>query len=76
VTIELPSVVAVAEADVYKAGRLAARLTRTPDGVRFGYVEGYDGLPVATTLPVNGETVLRPGGALPRAAGSARCAAP
>jgi serine/threonine-protein kinase HipA len=58
----------VAQADVYKAGRRAATLTRTPDGVEFRYVAEWvdtDGPPVATTLPVSGEPVLRPGGALP-----------
>ena len=52
-------------ADVYKAGRLAARLTRTTDGVVFAYDQAYEGSPVATTLPVGGTGVLRPGGALP-----------
>jgi serine/threonine-protein kinase HipA len=63
--VALGTVVDVAEADVLKAGRLAARLTRSPDGVVFSYVEGYDGPAVATTLPVTEVPVLRPGGALP-----------
>ena len=62
---ELTGIVAVAAADVWKAGRLAARLTRTPDGVVFAYADGYDGPAVATTLPVTRESVLRPGGAVP-----------
>lgn len=64
-TVDPASVVEVAEADVYKAGRLAARLTRTADGVAFTYVEGYDGPPVATTLPLRMDPLVRPGGALP-----------
>lgn len=47
---------AVAVADVYKAGRLAGRMWRVDDRVTFAYVEGYDGVPVASTLPV-GRTV-------------------
>lgn len=57
--------VAVEVADVHKAGRLAARLTRTSDGVAFCYLPDYDGPPVATTLPLDGSPVQRPGGALP-----------
>lgn len=52
-------------ADVHKAGRHAARLTRTSDGVEFAYLDDYDGPPVATTLPVGAGPVLRPHGALP-----------
>ena len=58
----------VARADVHKAGRLAAALTRTPDGVRFDYLPSWldAGQPaVATTLPVTRTPVVTPGGALP-----------
>jgi serine/threonine-protein kinase HipA len=58
----------VAEADVFKTGEHAATLTRTPDGVEFRYLAGWVSAgrpPVATTLPVAPEPVLRPGGALP-----------
>jgi serine/threonine-protein kinase HipA len=61
----------VAEADVYKAGVLAARLTRTPDGVRFSYLDHYlseshDRHPaVATTLPKSDQAVITPAGAVP-----------
>ena len=50
----------VTEADVYKAGTLAARLTKTHNGVVFSYLEncleGASGQhpPVATTLPLTG----------------------
>lgn len=59
----------VAAADVYKAGRLAGRLERTPDGATaFTYVNRYlaDGGPaVAVTLPVAAEPVVTAGGGLP-----------
>jgi len=64
-TVDPLSVVEVPTADVHKAGRLAGRLTRTRDGVVFSYLDGYDGPPVATTLPRGADPVLRPGGALP-----------
>lgn len=54
--------------DVYKAGRRAATLTRTADGVEFRYLGEWieaNGAPVASTLPVRPEPVVRPGGALP-----------
>lgn len=59
---------AVAEADVFKAGERAATLTRTADGVEFRYLADWVSAgrpPVATTLPVTSEPVLRAGGALP-----------
>lgn len=65
---DLAALRTVDEADVYKAGRLAARLTRTHDGVEFGYVPEWveaGGPPVATTLPLQQEPVLRRGGAVP-----------
>lgn len=58
----------VDQADVYKAGRHAATLTRTPDGVEFRYLDARvedEEPPVATTLPLTHEPLLRPAGALP-----------
>lgn len=58
----------VTRADVYKAGGLAAHLTRTRDGVEFAYVADWvrnDGPPVATTLPVGTDIVRTTGGAVP-----------
>lgn len=54
-------------ADVYKAGRLAARLQRTKAGTEFSYLPGYldGGIPVATTLPLSSEIRLTPAGAVP-----------
>ncbi|KGN32968.1 hypothetical protein N802_16465 [Knoellia sinensis KCTC 19936] len=55
-------------ADVYKAGRLAATLTRGADGVRFAYLPDHleRGLPpVATTLPLTDEPLMSPPGAVP-----------
>ena len=49
---------------MWKAGRPAATLSRTADGVAFGYLSGYDGPAVATTLPL-GTAQTRSGGALP-----------
>ena len=58
----------VDEADVYKAGRLAATLRRTEAGVEFRYlpdwVEAAEA-PVATSLPLTGEPVVRAGGSVP-----------
>lgn len=65
VTLDLT---AVRSADVYKGDTLAARLTRTADGVEFGYLHSYlatNGPAVATTLPLTDEKQLRPAGALP-----------
>jgi serine/threonine-protein kinase HipA len=58
----------VDEADVFKAGHRAATLIRTPDGIEFRYLAGWidsGAPPVATTLPVRSEPVVRPGGSLP-----------
>ena len=60
----------VRSADVRKAGRLAARLTRTPDGaVEFRYLAEYlgttDAEPVAFTLPLDDGVVRTPAGSLP-----------
>jgi serine/threonine-protein kinase HipA len=58
----------VMTADVYKGGRIAAELHRTADGIEFRYREEWieaGGPAIATTLPVSGPPMLRPGGALP-----------
>lgn len=52
-------------ADVWKNDLRAARLERSPAGVRFRYEPDYAGPPVATTLPVSEEVVLSPGSSLP-----------
>ncbi|WP_254872900.1 type II toxin-antitoxin system HipA family toxin [Schaalia sp. Marseille-Q2122] len=53
-------------ADVYKAGHLAAHITLTSTGETIlGYISGYDGPPLATTLPVTDTDILTPNGALP-----------
>ncbi|MEO2096430.1 type II toxin-antitoxin system HipA family toxin [Brachybacterium paraconglomeratum] len=63
---ELGTLRFVTRADVHKAGVLAGALDRNLSGeVTFRYREGYDGEPVATTLPVTDEPVTRPGGGLP-----------
>ena len=67
-TPDLSDLGAVAAADVYKAGVLAARLARTPAGVEFSYLEGYEssgGPPVATTLGFDRNGVITPAGAVP-----------
>lgn len=75
----------VERADVFKGGQLAATLTRTPDGTEFRYLDDWvanDKPPVATTLPVSREPVLRPAArcrptsraCCPRGVGSERCA--
>jgi serine/threonine-protein kinase HipA len=58
----------VDEADVFKAGRHAGKLTRSQNGIEFRYLDAWietGGRPVATTLPVTSEPVVKPGGALP-----------
>jgi serine/threonine-protein kinase HipA len=65
---DLEQLRAVEQADVYKAGRPAATLTRTPAGIEFRYRPEWGdagGAPVATTLPVRSEPVIRPAGAVP-----------
>ncbi len=55
-------------ADVYKGGKLAARLTHDLGGTTFAYLPEYlaaGGPPVATTLPLGTEPVLLRGGAVP-----------
>jgi serine/threonine-protein kinase HipA len=65
---DLEQLKVIERADVYKAGRLAATLSRTDGGVEFRYLDEWieaDHTPIATTLPVQPEPVRRPGGALP-----------
>lgn len=65
---ELERLRTVEGADVFKAGHPAATLTRSADGVVFRYLDDWvvsGRPPVATTLPVTAEPVIRPGGALP-----------
>ncbi|MGW5435604.1 type II toxin-antitoxin system HipA family toxin [Nocardia asteroides] len=55
----------VSIADVYKAGHLAASISRTPGGgTEFRYLPGYSGDPVASTLPLGG-SVSGSSGAVP-----------
>lgn len=61
--------VQVDRADVYKAGHLAAHLTRRVDHVEFSYSADYvsgGGRAVATSLPVTTETVQTPARAVPQ----------
>ncbi|MGF1646364.1 MAG: type II toxin-antitoxin system HipA family toxin [Kineosporiaceae bacterium] len=66
---DLTTVKDVEAADVHKAGRPAARLRRTSDGVEFTYRDDYlaapDARPVATTLPLDDRPVVTPAGAVP-----------
>jgi serine/threonine-protein kinase HipA len=58
----------VDEADVFKAGQRAATLTRTQNGIEFHYLDDWISAgapPIATTLPVTPQPVVRSGGALP-----------
>lgn len=56
----------VTRADVYKAGVLAAHLSRDDSGTAtFSYVDEYLGPAVATTLPIDAPPVMTPNGALP-----------
>lgn len=64
----LPSLVGVASADVYKNGRLAARLTRADGSIAFAYEPQYllgGGPAVATTLPLTDAPVVTAHGATP-----------
>jgi serine/threonine-protein kinase HipA len=54
----------VRRAEVYKAGRAAAVLSRTDSGVQFEYLSEYDGPPAAHSLPL-GQVVATSGGAVP-----------
>lgn len=69
-TAELEALRHVRSADVWKAGRLAARLTRTAEGgTEFDYLDEYvqrvDAEPVAFTLPLGSAPVRTASGALP-----------
>lgn len=55
----------VETADVYKAGRLAASLRRNGGSTTFRYIDGYDGEPVATSLPLSDEPVTTQPGSVP-----------
>ncbi len=55
----------VDEALVWKAGELAATLTRASGSIVFAYQAHYRGEPVATSLPLQEEPVHTVGGALP-----------
>lgn len=56
----------VAEADVHKAGRLAGQLRRSASGgVSFNYLQDYNGVPVATSLPLGPASVTSTGGGVP-----------
>lgn len=66
--IDLTDPTRVDKADVYKAGALAAHLTRTEAGVEFCYTSDWvaERRPaVATSLPVTDRPVLGVGGAVP-----------
>lgn len=54
-------------ADVFKAGRRAAQLRRTVSGTAFAYLPEYavDGVDIATTLPISGDTLINQAGAVP-----------
>jgi serine/threonine-protein kinase HipA len=54
-------------ADVYKAGRLAAKLRRRAGLIEFSYLPEYlgDGTPVATTLPLTDQPRVTAAGAVP-----------
>lgn len=59
----------VDSADVYKAGRLAATLSRTAEGVYFAYLPDYlathNALPVSSTLPLTDQPRITAAGAVP-----------
>lgn len=58
----------IERADVYKAGNLAAHLTRTGSSVEFAYTPDWvtnRREPVATSLPLSLQPVLSAGGAVP-----------
>jgi serine/threonine-protein kinase HipA len=65
---DLESLREVETADVFKEGWPAARLTRTPFGIEFRYLDEWverGRPPVASTLPVSATPVLTAGGSLP-----------
>jgi serine/threonine-protein kinase HipA len=53
----IPDGVAAVAGDVYKAGRHAGSLWRQGEQVTFAYLDGYDGPPVAFTLPLGTRAV-------------------
>lgn len=67
-SFQIPSMPA-SDADVYKAGRLAGRLSKTSEGVEFKYLDSYlndSSLPaIATSLPKTAERVITSAGAVP-----------
>jgi serine/threonine-protein kinase HipA len=67
--VELPELVDVEVADVYKAGRLAAALRREGGATVFAYHSAYlassDARAVATTLPLTDQPVVTTHGAIP-----------
>ncbi|MGR0221010.1 type II toxin-antitoxin system HipA family toxin [Agromyces sp. ZXT2-6] len=69
-TADLEALRHIRAADVHKAGRLAARLTRTPEGeIEFRYLDTYlahaDAERVAFTLPLGEQAVRTAAGSLP-----------
>ena len=69
-TVDLEDLRRVRSADVLKAGRLAGRLERRPDGgIEFRYLDEYlrgaDPEPVAFALPLGPDAVHTPSGSLP-----------
>ena len=67
-TVDLQELTGVDRAVVFKKGLPAALLTRSADGVEFSYLPAYigdAGPPVASTLPVTGESEFRSAGAVP-----------
>jgi serine/threonine-protein kinase HipA len=67
VTSDLAALRAVDEADVYKAGRLAARLTRTPDGVVKTSADDELSLLLAVGADAVGDVQVAPAGSPPEA---------
>lgn len=55
----------VERAIVFKAGAPAASLARRDGGTEFAYLPGYEGAPVAHTLPLEAPPVFSPAGSVP-----------
>lgn len=55
----------ISVADVYKGNDRVGRLRRFDDRVEFSYLGGYEGEPVASTLPLTGRATVAPAGQLP-----------
>ncbi len=64
---DLQELKAVGVADVWKAGRRAAQLRRTPDGTALRYDDDYAGPALFFSLPVQPGDRVFPGGAVPPA---------